>query len=71
MLFFMVDYGGKYAIDVGWYSSFKKGFFRIVIVQDGDWENPFLYDKKCRALKTLNNQYMEECVEMIKDLLEE
>jgi hypothetical protein len=66
---FQVSYSDKFTIDVGWYPAFKKnGSFRIVVIEDYDWENP-IYDKRCRDLKTLN-LYMEECVEMVKGLLE-
>jgi len=38
-----VKYPHNYLLDVGWYGSFldpKKGFFRIVIIKNNDWQKP-------------------------------
>jgi len=58
-----------YTIDVGWYPSHRlNGSFMIVIVKNCDWDN-YLYEKRTRDYNQLH-KYMEECVTIVKQLLE-
>ena len=58
-----------YTIDVGWYPAFStSGSFRIVIVKNCNWDE-FLYEKRTSEYGQLH-KYMEECVAIVKQLLE-
>ena len=48
------DYG-QYIIDIGWYPSneIKKGAFKIVLVNNSDWDTPIL-KRKCKTLAELD-----------------
>ena len=66
---FQVNYLGKYIIDLGWYPEFNTdGSFCICVVQDYNWTE-LIFKKHCKDLKELN-KYMQECVDLIKSLIE-
>lgn len=62
---FQVNYVDKFIVDVGWFPSFSKdGHFRVVAIEDFDWESP-VFQKTCRTLIELI-EYVEEAVTIVK-----
>ncbi|MUG48052.1 hypothetical protein [Paenibacillus woosongensis] len=62
---FQVNYADKFIVDVGWFPSLSKdGHFRVVAIEDFDWESP-VFQKTCRTLIELR-EYVEEAVSIVK-----
>jgi hypothetical protein len=65
---FQVNYEDRFIIDVGWFPSFSKdGAFRIVVIEDFEWDNP-IYQKTCRSIMELK-KYIEESITVVKSRL--
>ncbi|WP_059049851.1 hypothetical protein [Paenibacillus senegalimassiliensis] len=65
---FQVVYDHKFIVDVGWYPSFAKdGHFRVVAIQDFNWEVP-VFQKTCRTVTELR-ECVEEAVKKVKEQL--
>ncbi|GAK40672.1 hypothetical protein TCA2_3162 [Paenibacillus sp. TCA20] len=65
---FQVNYDNRFIIDIGWFPSFSKdGHFRVVIIEDFEWEKP-IYQKICRTVVELK-KYIEESVTAVKSKL--
>lgn len=47
--------GGK-VLDLGWYPSFDpRGEFRVLVIQDGDWESP-VFQASAKDFRSLKHQ---------------
>ena len=63
-----VEYPDNYVIDVGWDPSFDlNGTFRILVIKDGDWENP-VYAHHTTNLNDLR-KLLENAVSLIESKL--
>ncbi|MFP1919767.1 hypothetical protein ACLEEK_12705, partial [Lonsdalea quercina] len=56
----MISYLNGDLIDVGWYPSFEvPGAFKIYIIKNGDWENPFFEEVIPWDVEVLRNKIKE------------
>lgn len=64
-----VEYSNEYILDVGWVHDFdaEKGYFKLVIIQQGDWLNP-IFIWKTKSVRQLYN-YMNKAVSKLEILV--
>ncbi|OSN01434.1 hypothetical protein AU510_17400 [Lonsdalea britannica] len=56
----MISYLNGDLIDVGWYPSFEvPGAFKIYVIKNGDWENPFFEEVISWDVEVLRNKIKE------------
>lgn len=61
-------YDGQYVLDVGWLPEFNliEGSFKIVVVQDYDWDNPIFCKRTNDVKKAIS--YIQEGANFIKEI---